>query len=172
MELERLLRERKERGQAVFAVVAIVGSTEEGSVDPVDEILQIRARLEKEGMTFVVHIDAAWGGYFACLIPRDLRNAPGASPGDDFVPSLGLKASVKRQIEKYSEADSITVDPHKTGYIPYQAGGLCYKDGRMRFLVTWSTSYITRGPGSETIGIYGLEGRYVYPIHYVRRSIG
>jgi glutamate/tyrosine decarboxylase-like PLP-dependent enzyme len=58
-------------------------------------------------------------------------------------------------------ADSITIDPHKTGYVPYPAGALCYRDNRMKYLVTWTTPYISRGPSAESIGVYGVEGRLV-----------
>ncbi|KZS99831.1 uncharacterized protein LAESUDRAFT_667508 [Laetiporus sulphureus 93-53] len=57
------------------------------------------------------------------------------------------------------EADSITVDPHKSGYVPYPAGGLCYKDERSKFLITWTGPYIDGGAGDvESMGVYGLEG--------------
>ena len=43
------------------------------------------------------------------------------------------------------QADSITIDPHKAAYIPYPAGGLCYRDGRLRYLITWTNLIISRG---------------------------
>jgi hypothetical protein len=47
------------------------------------------------------------------------------------------------------------------GYIPYPAGGLCYGDERLRFLVTWSSPYLNTDKGGvEAMGVYGLEGRY------------
>ena len=48
--------------------VAIIGATEEGSVDPLDEILDLRDEFEKKGLCFLVHADAAWGGYFASMV--------------------------------------------------------------------------------------------------------
>ena len=30
-----------------------------------------------------------------------------------------------------ANSDSITVDPHKSGYIPYPAGALCYRNGQL-----------------------------------------
>lgn len=41
--------------QAVYAVVAIVGSTEEGAVDPLDDIIKLRDEFLSRGMTFLVH---------------------------------------------------------------------------------------------------------------------
>lgn len=47
--------------QAVYAVVAIIGSTEEGAVDPLRGILAMRDSYQARGLSFVVHADAAWG---------------------------------------------------------------------------------------------------------------
>lgn len=57
-ELERCLEERI----PVYAVVSVVGSTEEGAVDPVHEIAALKDEFEGRGLTFVHHCDAAWGG--------------------------------------------------------------------------------------------------------------
>jgi glutamate/tyrosine decarboxylase-like PLP-dependent enzyme len=45
--------------------IAIVGTTEHGSVDPLSKIFHIRKAMERQGMSFMVHVDAPWGGYFA-----------------------------------------------------------------------------------------------------------
>lgn len=79
--------------------------------------------------------------------------------GTRLVPSMTLRKSTVNQFEVLYKCDSITIDPHKSGYVPYPAGGLCYKDGRMRFLLTWSAPYLSQGSGGESIGIYGVEGR-------------
>lgn len=148
----------------VYAVVAIIGSTEEGSVDPLDEILAVRDDFQKRGLYFLVHADAAWGGYFASMI-RDppSKGRVGMPPADEadreFVPTATLKDHSISQLHALAGADSITIDPHKAGYIPYPAGGLCYRDGRMRYLVTWSAPYIKQSDDGESIGIYGVEDR-------------
>lgn len=48
----------------------------------------------------------------------------------------------------------------RSGYVNYPAGGLCYRDGRMKYLITW-TSPIVYHPGDEegSMGVYGVEGR-------------
>lgn len=60
--LREALQERFDRKQAVYALVGIIGSTEEGAVDPLDEILGLRDEFQAKGMSFIVHADAAWGG--------------------------------------------------------------------------------------------------------------
>ncbi|EMD41726.1 hypothetical protein CERSUDRAFT_102127 [Gelatoporia subvermispora B] len=158
---------------AIFAVVAIIGSTEEGAVDPLDEILAMRQDFQARGVSFVVHADAAWGGYFASMIRDKPVTPPGPgqgplplpSPGQgeqepdrNFVPTVTLRDSTVRQFHALAMTDSITIDPHKAGYIPYPAGGLCYRDGRMRYLLTWTAPYIRQADDGESIGIYGVEG--------------
>jgi hypothetical protein len=69
-----------------------------------------------------------------------------------------LSAFATRQLQALAHADSITVDPHKSGYIPYPAGALCYRNGAMRDLVTFSAPVIFHGNAEPTVGIYGVEG--------------
>ncbi|KAJ7467438.1 PLP-dependent transferase [Mycena galericulata] len=145
----------------VFAVVGIIGSTEEGCVDPLDEILDMRDEFEAKGLCFLVHADAAWGGYFASMIREragPIGRGPKEEPSRDFVPTETLRPSTVRQFEALARTDSITIDPHKAGYIPYPAGGLCYRDGRLRYLVTWSAPYLQQSDTGESIGVYGVEG--------------
>jgi len=148
--------------------VAIIGSTEEGAVDRLSDVLSLCSRFQARGLSFLVHADAAWGGYFASMLPRDYNpggfgNIPFGLVGDEaegFVPDSSLRVQTQKDIWCLRYADSITVDPHKAGYIPYPAGGLCYKDGRLRNLVTWTSPYLSQG-SSLNIGVYGVEGRQV-----------
>jgi glutamate/tyrosine decarboxylase-like PLP-dependent enzyme len=167
--LEAQLKENLKNHQAVYAVVAIIGSTEEGCVDRLTEILALRKKFQAQGLSFLVHADAAWGGYFASMLPPNYSfgNDPGlvldgkmGEEGEGIVPDSALRAETQEDIFALRFADSITVDPHKAGYIPYPSGGLCYRDGRMRFLVTWNSPYISRGALNVTsIGLFGVEGR-------------
>ena len=149
----------------MYAVVAIIGSTEEGAVDPLGKILSLRREFQEKGLSFLVHGDGAWGAYFCTMLPQ------GYKPGDEiqlpsekgsgtgFVPDSSLRADTQEDLFMLREADSITVDPHKSAYVPYPAGGLCYRDGRMRYHVTWSCPYLSRGVVTDTsIGIFGVEG--------------
>jgi glutamate/tyrosine decarboxylase-like PLP-dependent enzyme len=75
-----------------------------------------------------------------------------------FVPAITLKPSTIKALKALKSCDSITVDPHKSGYIQYPAGALLYRDQRMRYLVTWTSPIVYRNE-LENIGIYGIEGR-------------
>lgn len=115
--------------------------------------------------TSQVHGDAAWGGYFCTMLPQDFQpghdiNLPSEKgSGAGFVPDSSLRADTQEDLFMLRDVDSITIDPHKAAYVPYPAGGLCYRDGRMRYLVTWTSPYISRGETTATsIGVFGIEG--------------
>jgi tyrosine decarboxylase / aspartate 1-decarboxylase len=96
------LAKRMERGD-VGTVVATMGTTATGSVDPLAEILALR---EKHG--FRVHADAAYGGYF--VLAENL--------GDDAAKAFA----------RIGESDSIVIDPHKHGLQPYGCGCVLFRD--------------------------------------------
>ncbi|KAF8252058.1 PLP-dependent transferase [Wilcoxina mikolae CBS 423.85] len=145
--LEQRLQEHLHNRQAIYAVVAVMGTTQEGAVDPLHEILSLRTKYQRLGLSFLVHADAAWGGYFACM----------TDPPNDSS-RIRLSTWTLQQLIAMGRADSVTIDPHKSGFVPYPAGGLCYRDGRMRYLVTWKTPYTKCGVRTESIGIFGVEG--------------
>ncbi|KAG8978320.1 hypothetical protein FRB93_011132 [Tulasnella sp. JGI-2019a] len=156
--------------RAVYAVVAIIGSTEHGACDPLKPIIKLREEYCKKGLSFVLHADGAWGTYFLSCIDDDerkrIRSPPPPlgrapmfprPPVDSFVPTLPLKPETTESLCYLADCDSVTVDPHKSGYVQYPAGGLLYRDQRMRFLVTWTSPIVYRNE-PENIGVYGIEG--------------
>jgi glutamate/tyrosine decarboxylase-like PLP-dependent enzyme len=153
--LETALEGCLQRRQPVYAVVSVIGSTEESAVDPLVDLLALRDRFRARGLDFVIHADAAWGGYLASLIRED---EPGTPPPTKPIAAVSLSAYVTQQFEALQHTDSITVDPHKSGYIPYPAGALCYRNEAMRDMVTFKAPVITHGDAEPTMGIYGIEG--------------
>lgn len=87
----------------VGTVVATVGTTGTGSVDPLPEILALR---EKYG--FRLHADAAYGGY--------------------YILADNLAAETGRAYRCLDQADSIVIDPHKHGLQPYGCGCILFRD--------------------------------------------
>jgi hypothetical protein len=167
--LDMLLAESLHHRQAIYAVVVIIGTTEHGSVDPLSEVLALRRKYQKLGLSFLVHADAAWGGYFTSMLVPNPTGSSFENCLDD--PALFLNPHTENELRHLCFADSVTVDPHKSGYTPFPAGALCYRDGRLRFLVTWK-SPVTGSVEADTMemGVYGLEGRYVHRITYVQRA--
>src|SRR5579859_6028339 len=87
----------------VGTVVVTLGATATGAVDPLHEVLALRSTYP-----FRVHVDAAYGGYFA------------------LVSNLGESAA--RAFACLAQADSIVVDPHKHGLQPYGCGCILFRD--------------------------------------------
>ncbi len=140
----------------VIAVVSVCGSTEEGAIDELDKIVEIRRELERSrNFTFFLHSDAAYGGYFTSLL-----TAGGKKLSEkDFIAQTGLSAEVYRGLSAMRETDSITIDPHKLGFVPYPAGGILFRDRTFRELTAFRAPYIFHeGSEDDFIGGHILEG--------------
>lgn len=85
--------------ERLFAIVATGGTTNAGIIDDLEGIAQV---CEDENLWF--HVDAAYGG--------------GALVAD----------SVRHLFNGIERADSITIDPHKWMFSPYDCGAVIYKE--------------------------------------------
>ena len=93
----------------VGTVVATIGTTATGSVDPLPQLLELR-----EQYGFRLHADAAYGGYFVLID--------------------NLNSEIQLTFDRLGEVDSIVVDPHKHGLQPYGCGCVIFRDsGVARF---------------------------------------
>jgi glutamate/tyrosine decarboxylase-like PLP-dependent enzyme len=90
--------EDRAAGLTPFCIVPVAGSTNTGSIDPVDELADLA---ERERLW--LHVDAAYGGA-ARLSRRDAGRVSGLE-----------------------RADSVTIDPHKWFFQPYDIGALLVK---------------------------------------------
>jgi hypothetical protein len=152
-DLTRLLQACVKKRTPVLAVVAVIGTTEESDVDPLERVLEIRCDFRKLGLDFAVHCDAAWGGYFNSMLRSDSDIGL-----FDAIPTYPMSDYVTTQYKSLRQADSITVDPHKAGYVPYPAGGLCYRNSGLRDLVSLRAPVIFHNQLEQTVGVYGIEG--------------
>jgi aromatic-L-amino-acid/L-tryptophan decarboxylase len=87
-------------GLTPFAVVSSAGTTNTGAVDPLDAIADLCARED-----LWHHIDGAYGAFF--YLSEELRETLRGLP----------------------RADSLTLDPHKSMFLPYGTGALLVRDG-------------------------------------------
>jgi glutamate/tyrosine decarboxylase-like PLP-dependent enzyme len=159
-------------GRHVLAVVAVVGSTEEGAVDPINQIVKLRSEREAEGKgSFWLHADAAYGGYLRTVtVPRRLglgeARTTSSVGGENVELPLELpEHSACEALEQLGECDSISVDPHKLGYVPYPAGAVCFRTNLVKPLARQEAPYLADPAGdlrtergTEAIGPYILEG--------------
>ncbi|MDH4044236.1 MAG: pyridoxal-dependent decarboxylase, partial [Gemmatimonadota bacterium] len=97
--LAAAVTEDRVAGRTPLCVVATAGTVNAGAIDPLTAIRDV-ARLE--GLWF--HVDGAYGAIGAALPELTDRYA-----GMD-------------------DADSLTIDPHKWLYVPYEAGAVLVKD--------------------------------------------
>jgi glutamate/tyrosine decarboxylase-like PLP-dependent enzyme len=128
----------------VLSVVAVVATTEEGAIDDIAAIARLREEFRKKGVNFYFHVDAAYGGYGRAVFldeagrfmelaeTRQRIQAMGVAKAEAVFPSEEVWAAYRAM----PESDSITIDPHKMGYIPYAAGGIALKDRRILSLVS------------------------------------
>jgi tyrosine decarboxylase len=160
----------------ILSVICVMGSTEESSVDEVHKVVSLRDKLEKEkGKSFHLHIDAAYGGYARALFLDEMNQFMSKEQLKFRLREFGIigdKADrltvswpsdvVYESYEAMKDADTITVDPHKLGYIPYPAGGIVLKDKRMREAIHAFAPYVFGKPEKNQpdilIGSYILEG--------------
>ncbi|MFB6307305.1 MAG: aspartate aminotransferase family protein [Flavobacteriales bacterium] len=97
--LENLIEQDKKKGLNPWLVIASAGTTDVGTVDPMDKIGKVT---EKHKLWF--HLDAAYGGFFKlCDEAKDILK--------------GMERS-----------DSIVVDPHKGLFLAYGIGAVIVKN--------------------------------------------
>lgn len=96
------LEDRLRQG-GVGTVVATLGTTAVGSVDPLAEIVKLRERY-----SFRLHADCAYGGYFTI--------------------ASNLAPEARAAFDALAQVDSIVVDPHKHGLQPYGCGCVLFRD--------------------------------------------
>ena len=155
--LRRVLCDCLQQQRPVMQVVAVMGSTEEGAVDPLTEIVAMRREFRQQGLDFALHVDGAWGGYFRSLLRPSPINVDPAAIIDEY-PELWTNRHFEQHFVSMPEVDSVTLDPHKSGFIPYPAGGLCYRNGRMRDLIAYTAPVVFHGGTDTSVGSYGIEG--------------
>ncbi|RKN22547.1 pyridoxal-dependent decarboxylase [Micromonospora musae] len=108
-EIERCRRD----GQMVMAVVATAGTTDFGSIDPLDEIAGICA-----AAGVWLHVDAAYG---CGLLTSPTR---------------------RHLLDGIERADSVTVDYHKSFFQPVSSSALLVRDRRVLRHATYHADYL------------------------------
>jgi tyrosine decarboxylase/aspartate 1-decarboxylase len=125
------LETRVARG-GIGTVVATLGTTATGSVDPLPEILKLR-----EQFGFRLHVDAAYGGYFAL--------------------ASNLTGNAANSFARIGEADSIVIDPHKHGLQPYGCGCVLFRDPEVGRLYKHDSPYTYFTSAELHLGEISLE---------------
>jgi aromatic-L-amino-acid/L-tryptophan decarboxylase len=93
------IKEALRAGYEPMAIVAAAGTTNAGAIDPLGAL----ADLARETSTWL-HVDAAYGGFFQ------------------------LTERGRARLAGIERADSITLDPHKSLFLPFGTGALLVRD--------------------------------------------
>lgn len=97
--LQEKVNEDRENGLHPWMVVASAGTTDTGSVDPLEDIAEITS---SNKLWF--HVDAAYGGFFL------------------------LTKRGKKMMKGIEKSDSVVMDPHKGMFISYGSGALIVRN--------------------------------------------
>jgi tyrosine decarboxylase/aspartate 1-decarboxylase len=116
----------------VGTVVATIGTTGTGSVDPLLEILELREKYD-----FRLHADAAYGGYFTLVD--------------------NLDETTRKAYDCLPQVDSIAIDPHKHGLQPYGCGCILFKDPGVGVLYKHDSPYTYFSSSELHLGEISLE---------------
>ena len=124
--------ERRLKVGDVGTVVATIGTTATGSIDPLPEVLRLR-----ETFGFRLHADAAYGGYFTLV--------------------NNLEDGARRTFDLLNEVDSIVIDPHKHGLQPYGCGCVIFRDRSVGLFYKHDSPYTYFSSGDLHLGEISLE---------------
>jgi len=122
------------RRGGVGTVVLTTGTTGLGAIDRVDQALELR---ERYGVR--LHVDAAYGGFFALL-------AAGPEP-----------AVAPEPFRAIARCDSVVVDPHKHGLQPYGCGAVLFADPSVAAVYAHESPYTYFVPADLHLGEISLE---------------
>jgi len=164
-----------------LAIIGILGSSKQGSIDPIQDIINFRRDKEmgSNPQSFFIHIDGAYGGYFPSVLrtKNEFGSIADTNTVMDFLCKKGEGREILFEVEGKSsinqawydklvavkDSDSITIDPHKMGYIPYPAGSILFADTRVKDFVSYLPSYLNKPTDNNDLsnsflGQWTLEG--------------
>lgn len=124
--------ERRLQSDDIGTVVATLGTTGLGAVDPLAQVLELRQRHD-----FRIHVDAAYGGYFT------------------LASELGTDA--RTAFDAIALADSVVIDPHKHGLQPYGCGCVLFRDRATGALYKHDSPYTYFSSAELHLGEISLE---------------
>jgi len=145
VDLAGKVEEASMRGRPVIMIVSVAGTTETGQIDPVKSVSELLAEWNRErGWRIWHHVDAAYGGFF-CTAAR-------SGCGDELSPQAAAS------LHAISQADSLTIDPHKLGYSPYACGAFLTADPERYAVSSFSAPYLASPQTERGKWAYTLEG--------------
>lgn len=133
---EEVLNKCIKNNFVVIQTIGVFGSTEFSNFDPIDEIVRIRDTYKKNGLFSPIHIDAAYGGYFPSMFKKGTK-----IPFSEEILD-GPYSKLRRCSEALAYTESVTIDPHKMGFVPFGAGAIVFKHGSFKEFVAEKAEYV------------------------------
>lgn len=116
------------RKTRIIAIVGVAGSTDCGSIDPLEKIGQVAA-----SHSIFFHVDAAWGG------------------------PLLFSELCRQRLAGIEKADSVVLDGHKQMYLPVGVSAVLFRDPECARVIEKQSRYMLQ-EGSGDLGRRSLEG--------------
>lgn len=89
----------------------------------------------------------------------ETSNPPDLHPGRlVYTAEMALSGHVRQHLAAMSDADTVTIDPHKAGFVPYPAGALCYRSRPMPEMIAFRAPVVYHDGEAPTVGVFGIEG--------------
>lgn len=129
-DLKNKIERAKSEQRPILLVVSVAGTTELGELDPVDRVQDLIDDYKRQGLHIWHHVDAAYGGFYCSLLRGDQGK------------KRSLPAEQLSALAAISQVDSVTLDPHKLGYVPYACGAFLVRDKRHYEVSTFSAPYL------------------------------
>lgn len=144
-ELERLIMKAWQEDRPILMVVSVLGTTELGMIDPIDQVQGLLDSLQQEkGWHLWHHVDAAYGGFMCSM------------KGDSAVTQV-LSESSRRALNAVARVSSVTIDPHKLGYVPYSSGAFIAANRKDYYGKSFAGPYVNFSDSKDK-GPFTLEG--------------
>lgn len=115
-DVQKIVRKANSEGKKYFIVVANMMTTMFGSVD---ELIYTEV-LKEEGLTFKLHVDGAYGGFYYPFIHEGESNLNFSNP----------------------DVSSVTLDAHKMAQAPYGTGIFLVRKNLIHYATTKEASYV------------------------------
>lgn len=134
-ELARLIAKARDEARPIVCLATVAGTTEAGEIDPIDAVADMLDAQRDGGVHIWHHVDAAYGGFFCSMLGGAAEKT--------------LDPARRSALGAIGRAQSITIDPHKLGYVPYSCGAFLTKNKEAYQASAFQAPYIDRADADD-----------------------
>ncbi len=135
-DLKRQIIRSQSEQRPILMVVSVAGTTETAEIDPIHEVRDLLLEFRSErNLDIWHHVDAAYGGFMCSMLRGKGKSV--------------LDPASEAALDAIASAHSVTIDPHKLGYVPYACGAILMKDEEAYTVSTFKAPYLDREHGAD-----------------------